>query len=79
MRDHGSILVALKDGVVTNENCSNKDYMILHPSNKHYKEMYSALLAAYHSGSKVAGWVNTCDSAFNFPILTRLDLIENNI
>ncbi len=76
LHDAGSILISLKNGVVTNEDCSNKSYIILDSANRHYKEMYAALLASYHSGSKVSGWVNTCDTKFNFPVLTRLDLLE---
>lgn len=75
LHDYGSILISLQNGVITNESCSNKSAIILSPSNQHYKEMYAALLAAYHSGSEVAGWVNSCDTRFDLPILTRLDLI----
>ena len=75
LHDYGSILISLQNGVITNESCSNKSAIILSPANQHYKEMYAALLAAYHAGSEVAGWVNSCDTKFDLPILTRLDLI----
>ncbi|MEY8215339.1 MAG: hypothetical protein RPR97_12775 [Colwellia sp.] len=75
LHDAGSILVKLKDGITTNESCNNTS-LVLQSTNRHYKEMYAALLAAYHSGSKVGGWVDTCDTKFNQPVLTRLDLSE---
>ncbi|WP_158224758.1 hypothetical protein [Agaribacterium haliotis] len=49
--------------------------MSLKKDNQHFQEMYAALLAAYHSGSSVGGWVNNCDDKHNNPILTRLDLL----
>ena len=78
LHDAGSVLIKLKDGLKTNETCTNttNNSLVLLTTNRHYKEMYAALLAAYHSGTKVAGWVDTCDSKFNQPVLTRLDLIE---
>lgn len=75
LHDAGSILIELKGGIITSENCTNA-LLILKPSSQHYKEMYAAILSAYHSGSKISGWVNTCDTRFNYPVLTRLDLLE---
>ena len=73
--DFGVILIYLENGVKTNEQCTNKSAIVLQKEKHFYQEMYSALLSAYHSGTEVTGWVNGCDSTFNLPILSRLDLL----
>ena len=75
LHDWGRALIYLEGTVNTNEDCTNKGYIALHKDNQHFSEMYSAALAAYHSGSEIAGWVNGCDSKHNAPTLSRLDLL----
>lgn len=75
LHDGGMVYVYLDGTVVTEEECSNKGAITLAPSNQHYSSMYSAILAAYHSGTSIGGWVDLCDERINSPILTRLDLL----
>jgi hypothetical protein len=75
LHDWGRVLIYLSGGIQTNEPCERKGAIVLDRANQHFAEMYAALLAAYHSGSEVGGWVNGCDSRHQAPILTRLDLM----
>ena len=75
LHDWGRVLVYLEGGITTEESCDNKSAIALKKDNQFFSEMYSALLAAYHSGSSVGGWVNGCDDKHKTPVLTRLDLI----
>lgn len=75
LHDWGKVLVYIEGGLRTDEPCNSKGSIVLDRDNQHFNEMYSALLAAYHSGTWVGGWVNGCDTRHNTPILTRLDLM----
>jgi len=75
LHDWGAVLVVLEGGINTNESCDNKTLMVLKKSNQHFSEMYASLLAAYHAGTSVRGWVNGCHDRHNAPVLTRLDLM----
>lgn len=75
LHDWGRVLVYLEGGITTGEECDSKSAIALRKDNQFFNEMYSALLAAYHSGSSVGGWVNGCDDRLKVPVLTRLDLI----
>lgn len=74
LHDFGKVHIYLQGGIKTTEPCSSKTMMVLDPDYMHFREMYSALLAALHAKTQVSGWVNGCDSQFNAPILTRLDV-----
>lgn len=78
LHDWGRVLISLKGGLATVESCDSKSFIVLKKDNQFFDEMYSALLAAYHSGSMVAGWVNGCDDRHKSPILTRLDLLPKS-
>ena len=75
LHDSGKVLIYLNGGIQTDEACTSMTHIVLKKSHQHFSEIYSALLAAYHSGTSVAGWVNGCDDSHNMPLLTRLDLI----
>lgn len=75
LHDWGRVLIYLDKDIITKEDCERKSALILNKNNQHFQEMYSSLLAAYHAGSKVSGWVNTCNPKHSSPVLTRLDLL----
>lgn len=76
VHDHGNvILIKLADNVTNNEGCSINNQMVVKKSHPFFKEMYTALLSAFHAGSKIHGWVNTCYD-WDMPTLTRLDLTK---
>ena len=68
------VWVGLENQISNSESCSNNSLLILKKTHASFSEMYSALLSAYHSGTKFKGWVDGCHR--NAPVLTRLDLIK---
>jgi len=76
MHDFGDdILVTFSGPITTSEGCTINNQVALQKTRPFFKEMYSALLSAFHGNIKVAGWVNGCH-AFGMPNLTRLDLVK---
>lgn len=69
------ILVTLADHVTNAEGCNINNQMVIEKTHPFFKEMYSALLSAFHSETKIRGWVNGC-YLWGMPILTRLDLTK---
>ncbi len=67
------IFIELSSTVTNSENCSINNQLALKKTHPFFKEMFSALLSAFHAGTPIQGWVNTCHQ-FNMPVLTRLDL-----
>jgi len=74
VHDHGNvIIIRLADNVSNGEGCSINNQLVVEKTHPFFKEMYSALLSAFHTGTKIHGWVKTCYS-WDMPILTRLDM-----
>lgn len=71
------ILINLSDTVSNSEGCDYNQSLALSKNHPSFDEMYSALLAAFHAGTTIHGWVNQCHSRFKRPYLTRLDLKKN--
>ena len=67
------ILIELSSTVTNSENCRLNQRLALRKTHPFFGEMYSALLSAFHTGTPVHGWVNTCHE-FGMPVLTRLDM-----
>lgn len=70
------IVIYLDGGVITEEPCNSKQALYLDRNHPFFKEMYAALLSAFHAGTPVQGWVNGTGGWGGFPKLTRLDLIK---
>ena len=75
IHDWGRILIYLNGGLTTKEPCERSNVIVLKKDNQFFDQMYSAVLAAYHGGGLIGGWVNGCDDRIKAPILTRLDLL----
>ncbi len=76
VHDNGvDIIVELKANVATGEGCQVGSQVILRKGHPLFKEMYAALLSAFHSQTVIQGWINGCHTiGVSIPILTRLDL-----
>ncbi len=73
--DSGNLYVYFSGNTIHTESCDSKTTYVLPRDNVFFKEMYSGLLAAMHSGTKVNGWVNGCVNVWGKtkPRITRLD------
>lgn len=78
IHDSGTIRVFLKGTPVHEEACDFKTPLILDENNKFFEEMYTALLAAVKTKSKVNGYVSGCITSWgkSFPRIVRLDIKE---
>ncbi|WP_305840222.1 hypothetical protein [Photobacterium leiognathi] len=74
IHDSGNVYVYLSGDTLHQELCNNNALYVLPKENLLFKEMYSGLLAAMHSGAKVSGWVNGCYNVWGstYPKITRL-------
>jgi len=75
LHDWGNqVLIELPAPLSVNEGCANNSTLVVEKTHPFFREIYAAVLAARVSGKNIRGWVNGCNSTFNAPILTRLDL-----
>lgn len=73
IHDYWNVLVIeLKSPVATGEGCAVSNAVVLQKNHYMFKEMYAALLSAFHAQTVISGWANGC--FIEYPILTRLDL-----
>ena len=75
MHDWGHVFIYPNGDVQTNENCTNKNFIVLKRSNQRFSEMFASVLAAYHSGREISGWMNDCSPNEDAPIIIRLDIL----
>lgn len=77
VHDFGTdIIVVLKNSDTKNlEGCGDNTQITLKRNHPLFKEMYAALLVAFHSQASISGWVHGC-APFNptVPIISRLDI-----
>lgn len=66
------LIIELKSPVATGENCGISNAVILRKDHYMFKEMYAALLSAFHAQTVISGWANGCFG--QYPVITRLDL-----
>lgn len=78
IHDSGTIRIFLEGTPAHTESCDNKTPLILDENNKFFKEMYSGLLAALKTKSKITGYVSGCITSWDktFPRIVRLDFNE---
>ena len=75
LHDWGNqVLIDLPAPLSVTEGCANNSMLVVEKTHPFFREIYAAVLAARVSGKNIHGWVNGCNSTFNAPILTRLDL-----
>ncbi|BAP37206.1 hypothetical protein AS4_22660 [Acinetobacter guillouiae] len=76
VHDNGTdIIIELKANVATGEGCQIANQVVLRKTHPLFKEVYAALLSAFHSQTVIQGWINGCHTiGESRPILTRLDL-----
>ncbi|MCS4296856.1 MULTISPECIES: hypothetical protein [Acinetobacter] len=76
VHDNGTdIIIELKANVATGEGCQITNQVVLRKTHPLFKEVYAALLSAFHSQTVIQGWINGCHTiGERRPILTRLDL-----
>lgn len=76
VHDNGTdIIIELKANVATGEGCQIANQVVLRKTHPLFKEVYAALLSAFHSQTVIQGWINGCHTIEESrPILTRLDL-----
>jgi hypothetical protein len=73
IHDYWNVLVIeLKSPVATGEGCAVSNAVVLQKNHYMFKEMYAALLSAFHAQTVISGWANGCFR--EYPVLTRLDL-----
>ncbi|MBJ9901566.1 hypothetical protein [Acinetobacter bereziniae] len=73
IHDHwNALIIEFSSPVATGEGCADASAVILQKDHYLFKEMYAALLSAFHAQSTISGWANGCNGSY--PILTRLDL-----
>lgn len=73
IHDYWNVLVIeLKSPVATGEGCAVSNAVVLQKNHYMFKEMYAALLSAFHAQTMISGWANGCFR--EYPVLTRLDL-----
>jgi hypothetical protein len=70
------IILGLSSPLVTNENCPNKNELVLKKSHPSFDQMYAAILSAFHANTEFKGWVDGCRESWGMPILTRIDLVK---
>ncbi|WP_336033539.1 hypothetical protein [Acinetobacter bereziniae] len=66
------LVIELKSPVATGEGCAVSNAVVLQKNHYMFKEMYAALLSAFHAQTVISGWANGCFR--EYPVLTRLDL-----
>ena len=71
VHDSGNVLIIFPSSVNSAECGTPAEMLKLYGSSPLFDKLYPALLSAFHSRTKVSGWVNGCDGS---PLLTRLDL-----
>lgn len=73
IHDYWNVLVIeLKSPVATGEGCAVSNAVVLQKNHYMFKEMYAALISAFHAQTMISGWANGCFR--EYPVLTRLDL-----
>ncbi|TQV82926.1 hypothetical protein [Aliikangiella coralliicola] len=70
---HTGVLIKQTD-MVDPDNCGRNDYYILPETRTMFKEAYSTVLAAYHSGSKIKFWIDGCHEGI--PKIKHIYLIK---
>ena len=80
MHDSHHVYVYFSGKTQHAEDCDYKNIYLLPKEHPLFKEMYSGLLAAMHSGAKVNGYVNGCYNVWGktHTRITRLDFTPNN-
>jgi hypothetical protein len=68
------VFVGLPAPIGNSEGCSNTSSLVLSKNHLLFKEIYAALLSAFHARASISGYVNGCDPYFSVPVLTRIDL-----
>lgn len=77
VHDFGTVILVNLDRSATNgEGCTSNTVLVVKKTHPLFNEMYSAVLSAFHSGARVRGWVNGCESAFSAPIMTRFEMFR---
>lgn len=80
LHDWGTLLIIFSDDIQMeespdgNEGCINNKMVVVPASHPFFNQIYSGILAAYHSQDKIHGWVEGCHPQHNAPLLTRLDM-----
>ena len=70
------VIIKLSSEITNNEKCTKNDELVLKKDTHNmFQETYSALLASFHSGTKIAGVVSGCHQ-WGQPILVRLDIVK---
>lgn len=73
IHDHwNALIIEFPNGVANGEGYTISSAVILQKDHYMFKEMYAALLSAFHAQTTISGWANGCNGSY--PILTRLDL-----
>ena len=67
-----ALIVEFKSPVATGEGCTISNAVLLQKNHYMFKEMYAALLSAFHAQTMISGWANGCNGSY--PIFTRLDM-----
>lgn len=81
LHDSGNILVTfVSDQVVHTESCGSQKTYVLQKTNVFLKEMYSGLLAALYSDTKISGYVDGCTTIWSqtYPTITRIDFLGHD-
>lgn len=66
MHDFGNqILVQFPAPLTHTEPCADKGTLVVEKTHPFFKEMFSALLSAFHAGTPIVGWVNGCNATFS--------------
>jgi len=78
IHNSGTIRLFLEGTPSHTETCDFKTPLTLDENNKFFKEMYSALLAAVKSNSKIGGYVSGCITSWDktYPRIVRIDIRE---
>lgn len=80
LHDWGTLLIVFSEEVQAegnpngSEGCINNKVVVVPATHQFFNQIYSGVLAAYHSKDKVHGWVEGCHPQHNAPLLTRLDM-----
>lgn len=77
--DSGNLYVYFFGEPSHKETCDSVITFVLPKNNPFFKEIYSGLLAAMHSGASVSGWVNGCQEIWGSTKtkITRVDFYPN--
>ncbi len=67
-----ALIIEFKSSVADGEKCGISNAVLLQKNHYMFKEMYAALLSAFHAQTMISGWANGCNGSY--PILTRIDL-----